>query len=433
MKKCFCILFIGILTLSMTACGSGGSNESASTEKPEIKEGKTIVTLALQLWPTQSSTFYKTIEKKVEEKYPDIDLQLQISDDFEKYQKTTNAALLSGKGPDIFEISNLPIEDYVNKKLVLNMDELIEQDKTVNKSDLQMNILDAVKLNGGSYAMPLGFTLRTFVGDGDILKNANVDDKNWTWKEFEEISKKLGDSGSERRYALANDPPELILQELIVDKYTEFVDPTAKKAKFDSPLFLETMQQIKKMFDDKVMTSEPADIGKQMFYSTVLQSPAELINGPHLLFSDPKLLQKPEQKGGTRIVVASRFAINAKSPVKEEAWKVIAYLLSEEGQSLQEREGFSLLKSVNEKQLNDIQEQVKSGTYKLPDGKAPKVSDEEFTQFKQFINTADNYSDADGRVISIIGDEVRSFFSGQKSAEEVAKLIQNKVTTLLNE
>lgn len=425
MKKWLCMIFIGILMTSMTACSSGGSKELASTEKPVIKEGRTVVTLSIQ----EPSAFYQTAEKKFEEKYPDIDLQIQTTDDYQTYQKTTNTALLSGKGPDIFEISSLPIDDYVRKKLLLNMDELIEQDKTVNKSDLQMNILNVLKLNGGMYTMPFGFSLRAFVGDGDILKNTKIDDKNWTWKEFEETSKALGESGTERRYALANDPPELLLQERIVDKYTGFVDHKAKKAKFDSPLFVEAMQQIKKMYDDKVMTSEPADIGKQLFYSTVLQSPADFIKGWHLFFSNPMLLQKPEQTGGARIIPAMQLAIQAKSSVKEEAWKFIAYLLSEEGQSLQERQGFSLLKSVNEKQLNDIQEQVKSGKY----GKALKVSDEEFTQFKQLISTADNYADVDGSVISIIGDESRSFFSGQKSAEEVAKLIQNKVTTFLNE
>ncbi|NHN29615.1 ABC transporter substrate-binding protein [Paenibacillus agricola] len=428
MKK-WLFIFIGILMTMMTACNSGGSEELASTEKPVTKEGQRVVTLSMQ----RPNAFYQTIAKKFEEKYPDIDLQIQVTEDYEQYQKTTNTALLSGKGPDIFEISSLPIDDYVSKKLLLNMDESMKQDKTLNKSDLQMNILDELKLNGGMYTMPFGFFLRAFVGDGDILKNTNVDDKNWTWKEFEEISKKLGESGKERRYALANDPPELLLQEMIVDKYAEFVDHTAKKAKFDSPLFLEMMQQIKKMYDNKVMTSEPADVGKQMFYSTVLQSPADFINGLHLFFSNPKLLQKPEQTGGTRIVTASQFAIQAKSSVKEEAWKFIAFVLSEEGQSLQERQGFSLLKSVNEKQLNDIQEQVKNGTYKLPDGKAPKVSDEEFTQFKQLISTADNYAEVDSKVISIIGDDSRSFFSEQKSAEEVAKLIQNKATTFLNE
>jgi multiple sugar transport system permease protein len=54
-------------------------------------------------------------------------------------------------------------------------------------------------------------------------------------------------------------------------------------------------------------------------------------------------------------------------------------------------------------------------------------------QFKQLISTADNFADVDGAVISIIGDESRAFFSGQKSVEEVAKLIQNKTTTFLNE
>ncbi|MFD0681951.1 MULTISPECIES: ABC transporter substrate-binding protein [unclassified Paenibacillus] len=436
MKKWLYMIFIAIIMTSMTACSSGGSEELVNTEKTVSKGKKTVVTLALQEWPStmqKSSAFFRTVEKKFEEKYPDIDLQIQISEDYEKYKKTTNAALLSGKGPDIFEISSLPIDDYVSKKLLLNMDESMGQDKTLNKSDLQMNILDVMKLNGGMYAMPIGFSLRAFVGDGDILKNANVDDKKWTWKEFEETSKKLGKSGTERRYALANDPPEVLLQEMIVDKYSEFVDHTAKKAKFDSPLFIEAMKQIKKMYDDKVMTSEPADIGKQMFYSTVLQSPADLVNGLHQLFSNPKLLQKPEQSGGVRIITTSRFAIQAKSSVKEEAWKVIAFLLSEEGQSLQERQGFSMLKSVNETQLNDIQKQVNNGTYKLPDGKVPKVSDEEFTQFKQFIRTANNFTKVDGSVISIVGDESRSFFSEQKSPEVVAKLIQNKATTFLNE
>ncbi|PZE19020.1 ABC transporter substrate-binding protein [Paenibacillus xerothermodurans] len=429
MKKWLCMIFVGILITSIAACSAGGGEEMASTEKPGIQEGKTAVTLSIQ----QPSAFYQTAEKKFEEKYPDIDLQIQITEDYEQYQKTTNTAILSEKGPDIFEVSGLPIDAYVRKNLLLNMEKFMEQDETLHKSDFQMNILDALKSHGSMYAMPFGFYLRAFVGDGDILQNASIDDKNWSWKEFEEISKKLGESAAERRYALANDPPDVLLQEMIVDKYTEFVDHTATKAKFDSPLFVAAMQQIKNMYDNKVITSEPADVGKQMFYSTVLRSPADFINGLYTFFANPQLLKKPEQTGGARIVLASQFAIQAKSSVQEEAWKFIVFMLSEEGQSLRERQGFSLLKSVNEKQLNDIQEQVKGGTYKLPDGKAPKVSDEAFTKFKQFIHTADNYTDADGKVISIVGEESIAFFSKQKTAEEVAKLIQNRVTTYLNE
>ncbi|MFC4598111.1 ABC transporter substrate-binding protein [Cohnella hongkongensis] len=429
MKNKLWMIFMGFLIALATACSSGGGEPSESAKDSVNPAGKTVVTWSVQ----QASSFYETAKRKFEEKHPDIELQIQVTEDYEQYQKTTNTAILSGKGPDIFEISSLPLKDYVNKNLLLNMEDLMEQDKTLNKSDLQMNILNAIKSNDGLYAMPFGFYLRAFVGDGDILGNARIDDRNWTWKQLEEISKELGATGAERRYAMAGEAPEFRMQEMVVDRYAEFVDSEAKKAMFDSPLFVDAMQQIKAMYDNKVMTSEQADAGMQMFYSTVLRSPADFINDLHLYFSNPKLLQKPEQKGGARMVLASQFAIQARSSVKEEAWKFIAFMLSEEGQSLQERQGFSLLKSVNEKQLDDIQEQVENGTYKTPEGKTPQVSKDEFAQFKAFIHAANNSSAAAGKVISIVGEESMAFFSEQKTAEEVAKLIQNRVTTYLNE
>lgn len=449
MKKWMYMIFISTLAMSMTACSTGGSQMMSNTKepvseglsnakKPVNKEGKTIVTMAMQksLDPSNyfvksgEQAFFQTIEKKFEEKYPDIDLEFQFTEDYQKYISTTNTALLSGKGPDIFEISSLPMDDYVSKKLLLKMDEAIEQDKTLNKNNLQTNILDVLKLNGGLYSMPLGFNLRVFAGDGDILKNTKIDDKNWTWNDFENTVKKLGESGKERRYGLAFYPAESVFIDLFVGRYSEFVDIATKTAKIDSPSFVGLMKQVKKMYDDKIMTGED---GKSIFYSTNGFSSPEGFMSLYEIFSNPKLLQQPEQTGGARVSSASQFAVQANSPVKEEAWKVIAFLLSEEVQSLQGRQGFSLLKSVNEKQLNDIQKQVQSGTYKLSDGKAPKVSDEQFAQFKQIIDTARSYQSPDMEVYGILNEEVPSFFSGQKSAEEVAKLIQNKVTTFLNE
>lgn len=195
------------------------------------------------------------------------------------------------------------------------------------------------------------------------------------------------------------------------------------------------MQQVKTLYDEGVATSEPADKGKQLFYSTRLNSPSDFIHIPYTYFSNPKLLQKPNagQTGGMRIIPASHYAVQAASPVKEEALTFIAFLLSEEGQSLQEREGFALLKSINDKKLDDIQEQVKKGAYKLPNGKTAQVPDEAFQQFKQLLHSENQFAELDVKVLSIVGEEAYSFFSGQKSAEEIAKLMQNRVTTYLNE
>ncbi|MWV42840.1 extracellular solute-binding protein [Paenibacillus sp. HJL G12] len=446
MKKWLMVIFMGALVTTTSACGSGGSDKPGSKEKQTTKDGKTIVTLSIQ----EATPFYQSLEKKFEAKYPDIDLQIKSyknmgeqwdSGDYEKYKKTTNTAMLSGKGADIIEVGGLPVEEYVNKHLLLNMNDLMKQDKTLNTNDLQTSILDALKLSGGMYTIPSGFFLRAFVGDGNVIKNSGVkvDDKNWNWKEFEATSKELiqqaGKSGKRQLYALANNPPEVTLQEMAVDNYTEFVDSTSKTSTFDGPAFIELMQQIKQMYDEKIMTSNQAEMGNQLFYSTVLFSPTDFVDGPYSYFENPLLLQKPHtgKAGGMRIIPSSQFAIQAKSPVKEEAWKFIAFLLSDEAQSLQEREGFSLLTSVNNKKLDEVQVKVKDGAYKLPDGKTAKVPDDAFMQFKQLVQSADQYAELDGKVISLIGEEGLSFFSGQKSAEEVAKLIQNRATTYLNE
>ncbi|WP_010502394.1 ABC transporter substrate-binding protein [Paenibacillus elgii] len=443
MKKRLGLGFACVILATTTACGNGNET-TASKEQPNSKEGKKVVTLSLK----EPDPYYEAAAKKFKEKYPDIDVQIksfkQPSEkhvDNEKYIKTMNTALLSGKGADIIDTSGLPTDKYVNQKLLLNMSDMLDLDKTVNKSNLQMNVLDSMKLNGGLYTMPASFFLMALVGDGDVLEKANikVDDKSWNWKQFEEIGRKLVQqtaSGKDRRNFLESNPPHYILQERVTDSYGQLIDRATRKAKFDSPAFTDMLRQVKKLYDDKIMIAQATDKENPLFHTERIFSPADFIKGPYAKFSNPKLLQKPHPEGktgGIRIVTTSELAIQAKSEVKEEAWKFMAFLLSEEVQSSPYEDRFSLLKSVNEKKLDELQKQTKGGAYKLEDGKTAKVSEEDFARFKQFLHTANRYADEDGKVYNIIYEEAVAFFSGQKSAEEVAKLIQNRTTTYLNE
>lgn len=440
MKKQLLIVLASMMLVMTTAC----SGETKTKENPKSKDGKTIVTMSLQ----GPDSFYMAAEKKFEAKYPDIDLQIQTykqigekqdPNDIENYLKQTNTELLSGKGADIIEVSRLPIGKYVNKNLLVNLSDMMEQDKSLNKSDLQMNILESAKVNGSLYAIPFAFFLNTFVGDGDILEKSgvNVDDTNWTWKQFGELSQQIlkQEGAGSNQYALYDYLPEQILIEMVEDSYAELVDRTTQEAKFDSPLFMEMMTQTKKMYDDQIITSKSAETGKQFFNSWVLYYPADFI-GPYSTFANPKLLKKPHGQGQTGEVTFSspfQLAIQAKSAVKEEAWQFISFLLSEEAQTMQELYGFSILKSVNEKNLDEAQKQVNSGTMKREDGTAIKVPDEAFDHFKALINEANRFASLDRTVFSIIDEESKSFFSGQKSVDEVANLIQSRVTTYLNE
>ncbi|MBE1441034.1 ABC transporter substrate-binding protein [Paenibacillus sp. OAS669] len=441
MKKQLLIGFTCMTLAAATGCQTGSGGEAASKEKPKSKDGRTVVTLSLM----GSDWYFDEMEKLFEQKHPDIDLQIQVykqgeaewaEGDFEKYIKTTNSAILSGTGADIFDLSSLPVSKYVDKKLLLDMNGMPDK---LNKSDLHMNILDALKINGGLYTIPTSFYAGVFVGNGDLLdKTIKVDDKSWTWEQFEEVSRKFmqQSNGKGDRYALANYAPEHFLNILVENNSTDFIDPATRKAKFDSPLFVQNMKRIKKMYDDRIMTANKAQIGNQLFYSTYLLSPLDVAETAYRFYPNPKLLQRPHPQGhkdGSTFLVRNQLGIRAHSAVKEEAQQFIAFLLSEEAQSLPNREGFSMLKSVNDKQIGDVQKQAAGGSYKLPSGESVKTSEKPFVELKQLINTANRFAKTDNKVLDIVKEESQSFFSGQKTAEDAAKLIQNRATTYLNE
>ncbi|MNI38838.1 Bacterial extracellular solute-binding protein [compost metagenome] len=329
------------------------------------------------------------------------------------------------------------------------MNDLLEQDKSIDKNNLYTKILKSVQVNNGLYVMPVSYYLRAFVGDEDILTKTNtkIDDTKWTWKQFEEISRKLLQHSAKDskgpRYGLAGNPPEIMLNVIVEDNSTQFIDIATRKAKFDSPSFVETMKQIKKMYDEQIMTAKEPEHGKQLFNDTILFNPIDFIESTHYSFVNPKLMQKPHAEGNSGQITmwtGYQLGLNAKSTVQKEAWQFMSFLLSEEAQSLKQFTGFSMLKSVNEKKLNDIQEQLKNGTYKVPkvpnagsDTKAAKIPDADFAYIKQLIDNVDRIKGSDEKVWSIIEDESKSYFSGHKTAEEVAKLIQNSVNLYLNE
>ncbi|QJD82716.1 hypothetical protein [Cohnella herbarum] len=94
-----------------------------------------------------------------------------------------------------------------------------------------------------------------------------------------------------------------------------------------------TMFRLLSYLDERLMTAEPAELDKQLFYDSVLREPSDLINVTHTVFDHPRLLQKPhsiEQSGSTmRIIPSSEFAIRAKTPLQKEAWKLLSFLLSD--------------------------------------------------------------------------------------------------------
>ena len=61
------------------------------------------------------------------------------------------------------------------------------------------------------------------------------------------------------------------------------------------------------------------------------------------------------------------------------------------------------------------------------------VSPHQAEQLREVINTSTKLMDNDQSITDIVLEQAAAYFAGQKSAEEVARLIQSKVNIYINE
>jgi multiple sugar transport system substrate-binding protein len=422
-----------------------GSDSSQEELEPLNDKPKTIVVSILA-----ATNLYKQAKQKYEAIHPNTTIELkefpQVGNlmsaaDVEKYVKTTTTEVLSGKGADLFAFTgiDLPIDNYVNKGKFVNLDEWIERDPAFDPDLYPMNIMEGSKMNGGLYIMPLEFYLEALFGDGEGIEKAgiSIDDKSWTWSKFADISKQLAGKNGQS-YAIGLMAPEIMVNNLVSDNYNQLVDGANGEASFDSPFFKELLEEVKKMYEDKAFSEEYVDFNDSSFTYSIITSPSDYLVRLGLYYKNGKVYQKPhtaEQNSGISFSVTNQIAMNANSEVKRDAWEFMKFLLSEEVQSYPHQTGFSMNNAVNERAIEFVKENgVDKNVAAKGGGAKIEASEEKLDAVRQMLSEASVRNIGyETTIQKIIAEEVEAFFAGQKSAVDVAKLIQNRVTTYLNE
>ncbi|MBP1989367.1 ABC transporter substrate-binding protein [Paenibacillus eucommiae] len=462
MNKYGLLLISCLLLFTMAACSSNSDRENVEQpdngnvkDTPQKTTAETEEALAAASNEGRKtivfSTFYesdflKEAVKNYEAKHPNIAIQLTyahaIGDDanweanHEKFVKTTNTQMLTGKGPDLLEMDQLPMGQYVNKKMLMNLSEMMEKDPGFQKEQYFTNILDNVKLDGSVYGIPVRFYLYGLIGDEEAIKKTGItfDDNSWTWNQFIQTAKELAQQGG-HEYAFFGDAI-VLLNEMVNETYGQFVDPVNRKSNFESEAFTRLMKQVKTMIDEKVVNHQSrSDTFFRMDTITSIRS--YILAGTQYMemYNKPKLYSKPKAEGqqaGGFFRTETTIGIHAKSAVQKEAWDFIKYLISEET----EPGGFPLNKQAYKKQVQQLLQvgSVKADEEGALKGKEFKVTEAHIQDLESYLYDAIHAVEyRPSKVEEIITEESAAFFGGQKSAELVAKLIQNRVSTYLNE
>ena len=446
----------GIALNGTSGPASGTSGDPGKKEKSNEQVKLVVATYFL-------SDQVKVAVEKYEQLHPNVDIELHaastsgkdlndVMNKQEQFVKTSNTAMLAGKGPDIIELDQLPSEQYVKRGLLVDLHELMNQDADFHKENYFTNIMDHVQSggDGGLYGMPLYFSLVGLYGNVEAIEQAGVsfDDDSWTLNDFIDTIKQLKQKGDPSYIFMGEE--RYFLEQLVTENFEKLITVTNGEPQLDTNALAEMMEQVQKMADDGLLHK----MGNYQRLTAVGESGTDSKNPAYFMdaelyslrdallyapFPRTALYAKPHlvnAGGGGYFKPFGQLGINANSDHPQEAWDFIQFLLNEESvqayfdEHLDASPGFPMNRSVYEQQKSKL---LQDGTVTSGNGPKVPVDPDMLAQVDHYINTAVHAVGGPSKLSETIYNETEAFFAGQKSASDVAKVIANKINLLLNE
>jgi hypothetical protein len=360
-----------------------------------------------------------------------------------------NNDILSGNIPDILLINSLvPYDSYAAKGLFYDINKYLEKDEELSRSDINENILRVFEKSGKLYSLPKSYTLSSLIGKTSI---------------FGESTKLTAEIAAEKLAAypeatlFGQTTQQGFISGIIGAQQNSFINYETGEVSFDTPEFVDILELAKELpaeidynnidyseyermyFDNKALVSSLYVSDFRAIIQTEYQQFGE----------DVTIMGYPNpNNSGILLSPNSELAIMAKGN-HSAAWEVLkGYLRFETKNPMMNRYGLSVLNAKIDENAAAAKVPV---TYIDPASGATKEA-----RNTVYMGSGDeieypNNTDADnqrvygllenlGSVVrsdeslnKIIEEETSAYFGGSKTAEECAKLIQNRASTYIAE
>ena len=373
-------------------------------------------------------------------------------DDYTQGITRLNADIVAGDVPDIMVLNtNMPVESYAAKGIFANLYDFLENDTELKKEDLLPNVLEALSLNGELYRIAPSFGVNTFAA-----KTADVGEET-EWR-------------MEDALALLASKPEgtNLLSEMTASSFMyytmwicgeQYVDWENGQCHFDSDGFMKILEyantlpreiEYTAIMDDesywKEMEAQYRN-GKTILCLQYLSGFRDYAYVKQAVFGeDITLVGFPSQEGsGAGLNINTTMSISALSKHKDMAWEFIKLFFTKENQdnmSYYFPMRISSLKKLEEKAWekpyyidDDGNKQEYDDYYYIGGMEIPAVplTQEETGEFIEYLMSLDKLCVYNEALNNIITEECESYFAGQKTAQEVADIIQSRAKIYVSE
>ena len=407
---------------------------------------KTEITVAGSVYAVNSMLEYQAVKFNMENEKYRIVIKKYADED---YVTKLNNDITSGNIPDILITDNsTPFESYAAKGIFADLYEFIDKDDTVSREDFLPNLMTAMEIDGKLYRFTDSFKIFTAIGKTSIFgRETGID-----FKRINEIMQNRPE-GTE---IFAGTTKENILMHAMEICGDNFIDYKAGKCDFTSDYFIELLEFANGFLNgmdlDSYFNDAFWDRYRTMFADEdVLMLIAYITDFSDIFYNEHEIFGEevtavgfPTFSGSGAVFDASGgFAISAKSKNQEGAWEFVRSLLTEDYQDgigeLPVRK--SSLEKKAQKNMREFDPQATRITaigsmmlgtsgYMIEDAKPTQA---DIDKVMDIINSTTQINRYNYTVTDIVTEEAGAYFSGTKTAQEAAQMIQNRVQNYLDE
>ncbi len=392
-----------------------------------------------------------------------VDYSEASDGDWQAAAEKLNTEIMSGKVPDIFCLNGLNYTQLAAKGVLEDLYPYLDADPELERSDFFPNILTAMEVGGKLCTTVAGVYINSAIGASSVVG----DTPGWTYDEFNAALASMPEGCTAFDEYVTRDS---ILQTCLALDMDAFVDWGSGQCNFNSQQFIELLNFAKSFpasfdwdnynWETAVSTEDRLASGMQMLVQTSAYSIDDIFYNNYTSFMGSPItyIGYPSSSGTGNMfsLTESGYAMSSKTEHKDAVWQLLREFFTKEYHDEKVYSLSSRIDVFEEKAkeattiqyqkdaegnniLDDKGEPIPVVRYSMWNQHTDKIEEiyalnvEQVDQIRELIETTTKMADYDDSIIRIVTEQAAPFFEGQKSAEEVAKLVQSKVNIYVNE
>ena len=373
------------------------------------------------------------------------DYRIEVIEFAEADMPRLQAEIATGQVPDIIAypggmfgdlfFRNIPSHLLATRGFLADLYALIDADPDLDRADFLPNMLEAMTLDESLYELPLGLTFQIAAGSAAHFGTR----LGWTVDEMVARLEELDFEGC----VFGGSPRQMkfyIMLHVLID---DFIDWGSGMSRFDSPEFVRLLELVEQyihpagIFDD-TQAYERIARGDQLLYWAIISRPTHLQIQDALFGGEAVLIGFPASEGvGHTFILDGSFAISSLSEHPEAAWSFVRQFFLPGVLEDMPWWRLSMIDSIEQVIEIDSQDEAGGGYAITTDSgwyvKYEPAREQDIARFREMVTSTTRVARLDRPVWDIVSEEAEVFFRGDRTAEETARIIQNRVQTFVHE